>query len=69
METNLPKLNESELFEKLGIKRGGTAYCLHCDRTIEIAAVLDNPLGDLCPFLDCDGGGWGIDLYGEKWWA
>ncbi len=63
------KLGEAELFDDEGLKRGDKAWCLHCGKNIEVSAVLDNPLGDWCPTLGCDGSGWGVDLFAEKWWA
>jgi hypothetical protein len=51
-----------------GLRRGDKAYCLHCEREIEVSAVLDDLTGDWCPTPGCDGGGWGIDLFAEKWW-
>lgn len=64
----LPKMHEPELEEMMGLKRGMKAWCLHCEREIEVGAVLDNPNGDWCPTPGCDGAGWGFDLYPEPWW-
>jgi hypothetical protein len=56
------------LEEDYGLRRGDRAWCLHCDREIDVSAVLDNPEGDLCPTPGCDGAGWGVDLDAEPWW-
>lgn len=50
------------------IGRGDKAWCLHCEREIDVAAVLDDPTGDWCPAPDCDGAGWGVDLFPVRWW-
>jgi hypothetical protein len=74
-----PKVSEAELramavteedespWREIG--RGDKAWCLHCGQEIDVAAVLDNPRGDFCPTPGCDGGGWGVDLYPDRWWG
>lgn len=62
-----PKSTELEVIEA-GFDIDGEAFCLHCNEEILVSEVLEDETGDWCPMAECDGGGWGIDLYPEPWW-
>lgn len=52
-----------------GFDLAGMAWCFRCDEQVSVAKVMANSDGDWCPTLGCDGGGFGIDLYPDPWWA
>jgi len=51
-----------------GVGLHDPAYCLHCGGTFRVREIIENERGDYCPNRDCDGGGWMVDIYLERWW-
>jgi hypothetical protein len=76
------KWKQLEGMQELGgnLRHGMVLWCLHCDRSFPVeelrVMIQDEPGwpwdGDVllyCKFADCDGAGFGFDLFEERWWA
>jgi len=51
-----------------GVEPDGKVWCVHCNQQMPVSEVRANAEGDYCTTAGCVGGGFGYDLFADRWW-